>query len=107
MDEGEVTVRLVRIEERLDALRAAIQFGDNSSAALVQLLKGEVEHVGRDLTNMGNLNREAHHKLQMLLDEHGKELDRLDRFQSKLIGLGIALTAGTGLVTALVLRALQ
>lgn len=106
MDEGEITVRLVRIEERIDGLRQAITFGDNSSAALVTLVRGEVEHMNRDITTMGNLNREAHTAFQAQIDMHSVELDTLKAFQSKLIGMGFVLTLGTGVVTALTVKAL-
>ena len=107
VDDAMIIDRLARIESRLEAIKESIEFGDRGSAQLVAALKGHVDHVAANLSQTVEANREAHGIIHRQLDAHNARLDSIEKFQSKLIGVGLILTAGTGLVTAFVLRALQ
>lgn len=104
MDDVELIERLVRIESGLESVKTSIEFGDRSSAQLVQLLAARVDSLSNDITRTANLAREADASLQRRLDAHSEQLDVLTVWKAKVAGMALAVGAIAGGTAGAVFR---
>ena len=94
--ETDLNVRMIRMEAKLDAITQAIEFGDRSSAQLVQLVSARLDRAEQDILATLRKKEEEHATFSRKLDDLDHRASAIENWKAKVAGiaLGVATLAG-------------
>jgi hypothetical protein len=97
---ADVTERLARLEVKIDSMLDKIDFGDRST---LQVVKMHEERTGHLLELLASVRAD----LTGMREDYGKRLKVLEDLRTKLIGVAIGVSVGSGGLTTILLKALN